>query len=175
MAGAIHPALNIGDVVVAKRLIQHDLNGAPLMPRYEIPLLGQSFLTMDAHKVNLAKNAVSYFLNPEQISHTISNEVLKPFKIVHPKCIVGDIASGDQFVSEIATRKDIIENLPEVLCVEMEGAAVAQVCYEYEVPLTVIRTISDVANGDSEVDFPLFIQTVSSKYSVGIVQQLFGI
>ncbi|MFT4755058.1 MAG: adenosylhomocysteine nucleosidase [Salibacteraceae bacterium] len=175
VAGAIHPALHIGDVVLAKRLIQHDLNGAPLVPRFEIPLLGQSYLTMDDRTLDKAEVAITDFLKPENLDMYLSKEELIRFNMVSPQLWIGDIASGDQFISKESARQEITENLPGVLCVEMEGAAVAQVCYEYGIALTVIRTISDVANGDSEIDFPAFIQRVSRKYSVGIVQQLFGI
>jgi len=66
-----------------------------------------------------------------------------------------------------------VKGLPGVLCVEMEGASVAQVCFEYGIPLTVIRTISDEANASSGIDFPEFIKSISSMYSVAFVQELF--
>jgi len=59
-----------------------------------------------------------------------------------------------------------------VACVEMEGAAVAQVCHEYHVPFAVIRTISDSADESAEIQFPKFIKRVASVYSHGILQRL---
>jgi adenosylhomocysteine nucleosidase len=53
----------------------------------------------------------------------------------------------------------------------MEGAAVAQVCYEYRIPFTVIRTISDTADHNAAIDFPSFIRNVASRYSLEIVKR----
>ena len=65
----------------------------------------------------------------------------------------GLIASGDQFISTSLELNQINDNLPDVLAVEMEGAAVAQVCFEFGIPFAIVRTISDNANEDSPVDF----------------------
>ena len=61
--------------------------------------------------------------------------------------------------------------LPDALCVEMEGAAVAQVCHEYEVPCAIVRTISDRADGTACVDFSRFLSEVASAYSAGILRR----
>jgi adenosylhomocysteine nucleosidase len=62
--------------------------------------------------------------------------------------------------------------LPDVLCVEMEGAAVAQVCLEFGTPFTVIRTISDTADHNARVDFGKFIVEVANAYSRAIVSEI---
>lgn len=173
VAGAIHPGLKIGDVVIGKRFIQHDLDGQPLMPKFEIPLLNETYLNIDKEKLEKAKQAVEEVLRDEQLHQLISDNNLRIFGITKPKLYLGDIASGDQFISSDAERERISEELPGVLCVEMEGASVAQVCYEYKVPLTVIRTISDEANASSVTDFPNFIKAISSVYSVAFVKELF--
>ena len=67
---------------------------------------------------------------------------------------------------------EILNGLPSTVAVEMEGAAVAQVCYENDLPFCVLRTISDSANEEALVDFPKFIQKVSSRYSYGILKEL---
>ncbi len=87
------------------------------------------------------------------------------FNITQPKSYIGDIASGDQFFSDEKRKKQLLENIPTVLCVEMEGAAVAQVCYENEIPFTIIRTISDAAGKGSHIDFAAFIKKIAGKYS----------
>ena len=69
-------------------------------------------------------------------------------------------------------REEIMGLLPDVLCVEMEGAAVAQVCLEFGTPFTVIRTISDTANHNARVDFGKFIVEVANAYSRAIVQEI---
>ena len=69
----------------------------------------------------------------------------------------------------------LFRSLPEILCVEMEGAAMAQVCFEYGVPFMVVRTISDAANDSSHVDFPLFVKEVAGLYGKEMVRAFFQI
>ena len=64
--------------------------------------------------------------------------------------------------------------LPDALAVEMEGAAFAQVCHDFGVPLAVVRTISDRADDAAHVDFPKFLREVASRYSGAIVESLFS-
>ena len=82
----------------------------------------------------------------------------------------GLIASGDQFIgkhTQIAALKDA---LPPLLAVEMEGAAVAQVCFELGVPFAVVRTISDNANDHAAMDFMRFVKTVAARYAFEIIR-----
>ena len=60
----------------------------------------------------------------------------------------------------------------DVLAVEMEGAAVAQVCHDYSVPFAAVRTISDRADDSAHADFPSFIDQVASKYAQVIIEKL---
>ena len=62
--------------------------------------------------------------------------------------------------------------LPDIQCVEMEGAAVAQVCLEFGTPFTVIRTISDTADHNARVDFGKFIVEVANAYSRAIISEM---
>jgi adenosylhomocysteine nucleosidase len=96
---------------------------------------------------------------------------VKEFNLA-PTLYFGDIASGDQFINSDAQRNEILAELPDVLCVEMEGAAVAQVCLEFNVPFTVIRTISDSANHNARVDFGRFIVEVANAYSRAIIGEI---
>jgi adenosylhomocysteine nucleosidase len=172
VAGAIHPELSIGDIVVANRLVQHDMDARPLMPRHEIPLLGVTWFDTDAQLRATAQQAVESLLN-RGFRQMISAEAGQQFGIQQPKLWSGAIASGDQFFAQQSQRDDLHQRLPEVLCVEMEGAAVAQVCYEYGLPFVVVRTISDGANEQSHIDFPAFIREVASRYSVAVIGAMF--
>jgi adenosylhomocysteine nucleosidase len=82
----------------------------------------------------------------------------------------GLIASGDQFIGKSTQIQALKAALPDVLAVEMEGAAVAQVCFELGIPFAVIRTISDNANDDAAVDFMHFIKTVASRYAFDVIR-----
>ena len=93
-----------------------------------------------------------------------------------PQLHCGRIASGDQFIVSASTSQRIHAELAQagypVLAVEMEGAAIAQVCADYGLPFAAVRTISDRADDSAHVDFPAFIQSVASRYALHIVQAL---
>lgn len=94
------------------------------------------------------------------------------FSVWNPKVFLGQIASGINFFANINEKEVLLKILPKVLWVEMEGAAVAQVCFEYDIPFVVIRTISDVANESSPIDFKEFVSHVASKFGVAIIKNL---
>ena len=96
----------------------------------------------------------------------ISRDVeLVEFNITQAKCVVGTIATGDQFIGDPAITAAIVEEKPETAAVEMEGAAVAQVCAKASIPFVVIRTISDQANHESAVNIPRFLTNIERRYS----------
>lgn len=172
VAGAINGSFAIGDIVLAKKLVQHDMDARPLMPQFEIPLLQKTFFECGEEQLGIASKAINHLLGNKQLHESIGKEQLEQFGIHQPKLVVGDIASGDQFFSSTAQKDKVLELLPSVLCVEMEGAAVAQVCYEYQIPFTIIRTISDIADEHAPIDFPSFINNISSKYSLEIIRNI---
>lgn len=173
VAGAISTDLRIGDIVIGQRLIQHDMDARPLMKQYEIPLLGQTFFTCRPDQLTAAAKAVSILLENKHLHEVITGDALQEFGITNPQLFTGDMASGDQFFSSHRQKTSLQAQLPTVLCVEMEGAAVAQVCYEYDIPFTIIRTISDTADEQSSIDFPAFISKISSKYSAEIIKNIY--
>jgi len=172
VAGAINPELQIGDIVIGKRLIQHDMDARPLMQQFEIPLLGKTYFEIGDSQLAAAQQAITFLLKNEYLINSIGSNALSEFGISKPVLHIGDIASGDKFFANNTDKENLLTTLPDVLCVEMEGAAVAQVCYEYNIPCTVIRTISDTADDTSHIDFPAFIRKISSKYSVAIINAL---
>lgn len=170
VAGALYDHIKIGDVVIAKRLVQHDLDASPMIPRFEVPLLDISFIETDL----ISPSQIEELLY--KLQETISDLPAPPFLLKEnpsPTFHMGDIGTGDFFVSDLATRQSILQSLPSVLCVEMEGAAVAQVCYENIIPFWVIRVISDTADEKSPVDFPVFVKEVAGVYSKHIIHTIF--
>lgn len=173
VAGAIDPALRVGDMVVADSLIQHDMNATPLFPRFEVPLSGLSRYPTDKFLSDqLIKSAQDFITNDLQESITSEDRAL--FKLDAPRVHNGLIASGDEFIHSEVRRLQLKELLPDLLAAEMEGAAVAQVCFEFGVPFSVIRTISDSANESSPVDFMRFIERVAARYAYHTVRRLCG-
>lgn len=168
VAGAIDKDLQIGDIIVGKQLFQHDMNASPLVDTYEVPLLGKNSFLTDSSKRPVLLEACKNFLDQKEAF--LSSKLLTEFNIISPKVIESDIASGDQFISEKSQCDIISEGLPSVKCVEMEGAAVAQVCFEYNKPFSIIRTISDNANNNAHIDFPKFAHEIASNYALGILK-----
>lgn len=169
LAGGIHPDVRIGDVVVASSLIQHDLDARPLFAQYEVPLLGQTHFETEAQAVCRLHQCAVAFL--EDGVAEVSPEVRQILGVVAPKVHVGLIATGDQFLSAELESYALRSSLPQVLCVEMEGAAMAQVCHEFGVPFAVFRTISDRADNTATVDFSTFLNRIAKVYSAGILRR----
>ena len=172
VAGAICQKLNIGDIIIASSLVQHDLDARPIMNRFEIPLLGKTVLHPPKNMLDSTIESISELVNSQKLIGLLSSMQQETFLFTKPKVVVGQIASGDQFFASCAEKEGLLEILPEVLCVEMEGAAVAQVCFEYEIPFVIIRTISDSANENSVVDFREFVAEVASRFGVAIIREL---
>ncbi len=171
VAGSIQNHINIGDIVIGKNLYQHDMDASPLLERFEIPLLQKKYFEVTKSKRGLLKNASQLFL--ENFNLFISEDEAQLFFINTPKIHIENIASGDQFISTNKQLTFVKNNLPNIACVEMEGAAVAQVCYEYKIPFGIFRTISDKANDNSHVDFPKFAKQIASNYALGVLKYYF--
>jgi adenosylhomocysteine nucleosidase len=174
IAGAIHDRLAIGDVVVATDLVQHDLAGPPSMfARSEIPLLGVVELPTDPALRAAAVAAAGDFLD-DGLDAIVTSEQLGALGIGRPSVHTGQVATGDEFIE--GDLKEIVRRrAPGAVCVDMEGAAVAQVCHELGgVPLCVVRAISDLASGTASVDFPRFLDQLASHYSYEILRRMFA-
>ena len=169
-AGALADGLKVGDIVISKRLVQHDLDARPMIHRFELPLLNRIYIDSDPELTDLAGRAVSNLIN-KGVEKMVGEEAMRDFNL-NPKLYFGDIASGDQFINSDEKRNEILDLLPDIQCVEMEGAAVAQVCLEFGTPFTVIRTSSDTADHNARVDFGKFIVEVANAYSRAIVGEI---
>ncbi len=171
VAGAAENELRVGDIVVADALVQHDMNTMPLFPQYEVPLLGLSHFSSDKSLTDRLAQAAADFVTHDA-ADMISEEDRASFQLASPRVFRGLIASGDEFVHRQERRDALKAAFPPLLALEMEGAAVAQVCFEFGVPFAVIRTISDSANESAPLDFMQFIERVASRYAFGVVKRL---
>lgn len=169
VAGAVDPNLLIGDIVLADACYQHDMDGTPLFPKFEIPLTGYSILRLDLKEITIAKHAIRNFI--VNINDYIPTATLQQFMQIPPKLNIGTIATGDQFIKNPLHHDTLKYEGHHVLAVEMEGAAVAQVCMDHAIPYVLIRTISDKADHSAHVDFPSFIENIASHYSSGIIRE----
>ncbi len=177
VAGAGNPNVNVGDVVVADFLLQHDVDVRPFYKPHEIAVLNKALFETDKKLAQRLLRATEHFLQHD-LNVDIESMSLKKFSIKSPKTHFATIASGDQFIQDVTLLNDIhhrVKSAQDVLlgCVEMEGAAVAQVCYELNTPCVVVRTISDNANHSAAIDFNAFLQEVASHYALGIIKEFF--
>ncbi len=164
-AGGIGKGLHTGDIVVADRLIQHDVdtgtgNG------FKIPQLNMDYFPTDPALSERLISAVKQYIQ-NGFTHDIPAQYLEEFGISAPKAVVGTIASGDQFICSKEKNQWLAEQIENLQCVEMEGAAVSQVCYEFGVPHAVIRVISDGADDASSVNFDSFIEHAACHFTRG--------
>lgn len=173
VAGAAESQMQVGDIVVADALVQHDMDATPLFPRYEVPLLGQSHFASDIHLTDKLANAATAFVT-QDLENAVPSQDRDTFRLSAPRVYRGLIGSGDEFIDSRAKLHELKTAFPGLLAVEMEGAAVAQVCFEFGVPFSVIRTISDGANEASPHDFMQFIESVAARYAFGIVKRFCG-
>jgi adenosylhomocysteine nucleosidase len=170
VAGGLGEGVNVGDVVVAQRFLQHDMDASPIFPRHEVPGYGRSTFEADATLTAQLAHASEQVLRA--LPSQLGPDVMQAFGLQTPRCHQGLLISGDRFVSTTTESRALREALPNALAVEMEGAAFAQVCHDYGRPLAVVRTISDRADDAAHVDFPRILRDVASRYSSAIIDAL---
>lgn len=137
VAGALYQELNIGDIVLSTDALQHDMDATGFgYPISVIPRMETSVFEADRALIELAR-ASCQEVNPD----------IQVFS--------GRVVSGDQFISDGAKKKWLVENF-QGYCTEMEGAAIAQVAWLNHVPFLIIRAISDKADDSAEMDYGEF-------------------
>ena len=172
VAGGLMPGVQVGDMVVATEFMQHDMDASPLFPPMEVPLYGRAHFPTDLRLTQSLKSAAQDILkNPGQ---WLDIDVLHELRVQSPQVHAGLVVSGDRFVSTSAESQALQQRLPKALAVEMEGAAVAQVCFDYGVPFGAVRTISDRADDSATHDFSRFIEEVAGRYSLALLGTWLG-
>lgn len=165
VAGSLRPEVSIGDVVIATELVQHDLDASPFFPPRVVPLLRVERLPADAAMSGALSLAARDFLREDAPRAWEKLTGRAQSNSLHR----GVIATGDRIIASHDARLAVTAAAPDALCVEMEGAAVAQVCYEHGIPFACVRTISDSADHHIETSFASFVSGLASAYTAGIV------
>lgn len=147
-AGGFDPSLKVGDVVISSEVRYHDVDLTAF--NYEMGQLpgNPAAYIADGKLVDVAKQAAA-----EQSGH---------------KIISGLICTGDIFMAAPERVAKARADFPTMAAVEMEGAAIAQVCHLANVPFVVIRSLSDIAGTESPVSFDAFLET-AAKHSTALV------
>lgn len=141
-AGGLNPELDYEDIVVSTACIQHDFD-----------------ITAFGREKGYIPNIEDKYMYADK---TLLEKATKAIEETNNKVIKGIIATGDVFVAGKERRKEIYDEF-KAECVEMEGAAVAQVCHLDNIPFIIIRSISDTVNGNDKIDFESYLEVVSKR------------
>ena len=141
-AGGFVQDLLVGDVVISKSLVQHDVDVTAF--NYEHGQVPGLPATIPASEMLI----------------TIAEEAMKKIDLSYQ---IGLIGSGDVFMENKERVAGARKLFPTMLAAEMEGAALAQVCYQYDVPFVVIRSLSDIAGKESSVSFEEYLQIAAQN------------
>jgi len=170
VAGGLGPDVQVGDAVVAEAFLQHDLDASPLFPRHVIPLDNLSRLPTDGGWRQRLQAAVV------QAQRQMAQDWPQGWQGIdlrRSRLHQGLILSGDRFVSTRAEQLALRTELPDALAVEMEGAAVAQVCRDHGVPFAAVRLISDRADDAAHPDFLRLVTDLAAPFGAHVMEHLF--
>ena len=150
-AGAVASGLEIGDVVVADRLVYHDV---------DVTAFGYDYGQM-------ARQPLYY-----EASRYLVEEMKAVLEKTQQTSRVGLIATGDSFIAGQDKIDQIKAHFPDVLAVEMEGAAIAQAAHSLGLPFMIIRAMSDTASHDANITFDEFILEAGKRSAETLIQLL---
>ena len=151
IAGSLNAELDIGDFVISKDAVYHDMDATNFgYPMCQVP--GMSVLAFPADE-------------------DLAEQAYKAAEMAHPGHVrMGRVATGDQFVADKVLKDKIIQNTG-AFCTEMEGAAIAHTAWKNGVPFVIIRAISDKADDSAEMDYPTF-EAAAAKRCAQVTQAL---
>lgn len=150
-AGSISKNNKIGDIIVSKKICYHDVD-----------------ITKFGFKHGQLKNLPQFFIPDKKLSHLFINTSKKLNIIVKYEII----CTGDSFINTKKQIKKIKKFFPNSSAVEMEGAAIGQVCYIFKTPFIILKSISDLSNKNSAKSFKKFLKNSSYKISLIIEKML---
>ena len=142
VAGGVSEILKVGDIVIGQSLVQHDFD-----------------ITAFNHEKGYIPE-VGVYINSDEYLCRLANDVL--YNDENINVVSGVIASGDIFCTELKMGQKINTKF-NALCVEMEGASIAQICYLSHIPFLVLRSISDTPNNDNVITYEEFLESSSKN------------
>ncbi len=169
VAGGLGPHVQVGDAVVATGFVQHDMDASPLFPRCVVPLDNLSRYPTDPDWTGRLHQAAELAITAMiQAWPRGWNGIDLRRARIHQ----GLILSGDRFVSTHAESQALHAEHPDALAVEMEGAAVAQVCRDHAIPFAAVRLISDRADDTAHPDFLRLVTDLAAPFSTHLHHHL---
>ena len=149
-AGGFPGDLKVGDIVISNELIHHDMDCTVFgYKNGQVPGMPASFVA-DKSLIDLADKCI----------HKLTDLTTKKATIL----------TGDQFMNDHEATKKIKETFPDAEAVEMEGAAIAQTCYQFNTPFVVIRSISDIAGQENTIEYEKFVETAAINSANMVVE-----
>ncbi|HHW7570847.1 TPA: 5'-methylthioadenosine/S-adenosylhomocysteine nucleosidase [Mannheimia haemolytica] len=150
-AGGLDPDLNVGDILISTEVRHHDV---------DVTAFGYDIGQLPANPPAFSPN--------EQLVELAQKEAKKAGYNV----VSGLICSGDAFINGNDKINQIRQNFPNVVAVEMEAAAIAQVCHGFNLPFVIVRAVSDVADKESHLSFEEFLPLAAEKSSTIVLAML---
>lgn len=150
-AGGFDPQLNVGDVIIGSEVRHHDVD-----------------VTIFNYEFGQVPGQPAAFLSDPFLADTAERCVSKQQGIQVAR---GLIATGDCFMHDPTRVQETRERFPEMKAVEMEAAAIAQTCHQFETPFLIIRALSDIAGKQSNLSFEQFLET-AAKHSAEMVMDI---
>lgn len=152
VAGSLNAELDIGDILISKDAIHHDVDVTIFGYQLgEVPQLGIREFPADERLMQLAKASC------EKVNADC-------------RAVIGRVVSGDQFISSKEVKEKLITNF-QGDCAEMEGASIAHGAYLNQIPFVIIRAISDKADDSAEMDYPTF-EKAAALHSAALVEDM---
>ncbi|WP_343782229.1 5'-methylthioadenosine/adenosylhomocysteine nucleosidase [Alkalibacillus silvisoli] len=152
-SGGVEPSLNVGDIVIGKETIHHDADATGFGYKYgQIPQMPETFSS-----------------NNELIEKALQVKNVLPDNLQVTEGLIG---TGDSFMSDLEHVNAVKEQLPNVKALEMEAASIAQVCYQYDTPCLIIRSLSDIAGKESNISFKEYLDEAAKNSASFILEML---
>ncbi|WP_042146079.1 5'-methylthioadenosine/S-adenosylhomocysteine nucleosidase [Paucisalibacillus sp. EB02] len=150
-AGGFSSKLEVGDIVVSSEVVHHDVDVTAFDYVYgQVPGMPATF----------------------KADSTLIDEAMNAIELLDVNGEIGLIATGDSFMEDPIRVEDVREKFPNMIASEMEAAAIAQVCHQYNCPFVVIRALSDIAGKESSVSFDAFLEKAAMNASEMIFNML---
>ena len=150
VGGALAKDLSTGDIVIANKVCQHDMDTSPI-----------------GDPIGLVSGINKIWFETDQRAVSVLAEAAKALSL---NARIGPIATGDRFVATKDVKKHIVDTFGASAC-EMEGGAIAQIAFINNTPFVVVRAISDSADGEASMDYPTFLG-IAAKNSTNLTLSL---
>ncbi|PJE53295.1 5'-methylthioadenosine/S-adenosylhomocysteine nucleosidase [Marinomonas sp. BSi20584] len=153
-AGGFDPELQVGDVVISDQVVHHDVD-----------------VTAFGYVMGQVPNMPATYAADETL---VAEAKAALQKVTQVQAKVGLIGTGDSFMNDPIRVEVVRATFPELVAVEMEAAAVAQVCFKFGTPFVVVRSLSDIAGKESPQSFEEYLKVAAENSSLMIQQMLKG-